>query len=133
MTKREKLKKVRYGRSYKYFNQNEFENELKIVDWNILFQNKTADECTTIFCKKIDHLLDEMAPIRHLTKKEVNLMKIPWITKGILISMMELHKEYINENYSVKKFQLFKLYKQERNMIISLIRKIKSVYYVAFF
>ena len=39
------------------------------------------------FYDQIDKLLDEMAPIKKLTKKEQGLKKRPWITYGILTSM----------------------------------------------
>ena len=80
-------KEVKYGRSYKHFNQNEFENELKKIDWNLIFLGKNSEGALDAFYKTIEKLLDEMAPIRRLTKKEIDLLKRPWITSGLLKSI----------------------------------------------
>ena len=60
--KTSKTKNVRYGRSYKNFNHDEFKNELKNLDWENTFRNTT-------FLKTIERLLDEMAPVQRLNKK----------------------------------------------------------------
>ena len=70
-----KFKEVRYGRSYRHFNENEFENELKAIDWTQLLSNKNSEEAFEVFFKKIERLLDEMAPVRRLTNKEIDLLK----------------------------------------------------------
>ena len=46
------------------------------------------------FYNKITNLLDEMAPIKKLTKKEKGLTERPWITTGILKSMASRDKSY---------------------------------------
>ena len=77
-----------------------------------------------------------MAPVRSLSKKEVNLQQRPWITNGILKSIKErdrLHKLYTKEIDETKKRELYIIYKTKRNLITSLIRKSKSDYYVAYF
>ena len=77
-----KQRKVpRYGRSYKNFNEDEFNNELKKINWNELFRNQTSKQCTSLFYNTIERLLDEMAPVTRLTRKETNLLKRPWVTK----------------------------------------------------
>ena len=46
-------KEKRHGRSYRHFNQNEFEDELRAIDWNQLFFNKSSEETFEIFFKTI--------------------------------------------------------------------------------
>ena len=41
---------------------------------------ETSEEFYTIFLNTIEKVLDEMAPISRLSKKEINLLKRPWIT-----------------------------------------------------
>ena len=54
----------KYGRSFKNFSQNEFNNEIKNVNWELHFHNKNSDQCLNFLITKIDLLLDEMAPIK---------------------------------------------------------------------
>lgn len=49
---------------------------------------------------KIEKLLDEMAPVKKLTKNEIGLQQRPWITPDILAAINErnnLYKEFIEE------------------------------------
>ena len=87
-----------YDKCYRNFNEVEFNNELKQINWNELFKNKSSEQCASLFYYTIERLLDEMAPVIHLTRKEANLLKLPWITNGILISIKEcnkIHKQYL--------------------------------------
>ena len=73
-----------------------------------------------------------MAPVKKLSKNEVRLQKLPWITKGILISMKsrdKAYKEFVKEKNSALKNDLHIRYKKMRNLIISLIRSSKKDYY----
>ena len=77
-----------------------------------------------------------MAPLRKLTKKEIELQKLPWITNRLLISMDDRDKTYklfLKENDEFKRTELFSLYKRKRNLIVSLIRHSKKDYYASFF
>ena len=129
-------KAPRYGRSYKNFNEEIFHNEIKQKDWNKLFENKSSESCMNTFYNTIEQLLDEMAPVKRLTKKEVNLLKRPWITKGILISIKnrdKIHKEYLKCKETNRKDQIYKIYKRKRNLITTLLRQSKGDYYQSFF
>ena len=134
--KHNKIKSVKYGRSYKHFNQNEFETELQNINWINILQGNSTEQCFNKFFLIIEHLLNEMAPLRKLTKKEIELQKLPWITNGLLISMADRDKTYklfLNENDDQKKSDIFLMYKRKRNMVISLIRRSKRDYYDVFF
>ena len=72
-----KNKNVKYGRSYKYFNQNEFANELKKINWQSILLGNATEESFNKFFLVIEHLLNEMAPLRKLSKKEIELQKHP--------------------------------------------------------
>ena len=131
-----KTKNVKYGRSFKHFNQNEFETELKNINWEYLFTNKNCDEKFTTFFLAIERLLDEMAPVRQLTRKEINLLSRPWITNGILKSIKDrdfTHKTFLKEKDIKQKEDIFNNYKIKRNLIKILIRQSKRDYYIAFF
>ena len=42
----------RFGRSFKNFNQNEFEDEIKSINWIEMFLGKSSDDCTSLFSTK---------------------------------------------------------------------------------
>ena len=92
--------------------------------------------CLNLFYNTTTKLLDEMAPFKRLTKKEVSLKQRPWITTGILISMKKrdcLYKDMAKETNNHNKVILTNLYKYHRNKIVSLIRVSKKKYYSDFF
>ena len=127
---------VSYGRSYKHFNQNEFSEELSNVNWNNLLANKNADDSFNTYFRVIEQFLDEMAPVKRLTKKEIQLKKRPWITHGILASINDrdkLYKEFTKEIDPILKSELHTRYKRKRNMIVTLLRQSKKQYFAAYF
>ena len=126
-------KYVKYARSYRNFNQHEFGEELKQINWENLFStNNNIQSLCSQFLEKIEKLLDEMAPVRKMTKKDLGLEQRPWITKGILISMKKRDQYYkvFAHNRDVEIQKMYKLY---RNMIITLTRRSKQNYYANFF
>ena len=77
-----------------------------------------------------------MAPIRKLTKKEMDLKQNPWLTTGILKSIKardDIHKKFLNAKDPVRRQNLFREFKIKRNLITTLIRSSKSQYYKDFF
>ena len=55
------------------------------------------------FYFKIETLLDEMAPLKKLTKKEIGIQQRPWITPDIIAAINErnkLYKEFLEEEKS---------------------------------
>ncbi len=134
--KKHKNKSVKYGRSFKNFSHDEFEKELQIIDWSTILDDDNCDASFTTFFKTIENLLDEMAPIRKLTKKETNLLTRPWITNGILKSIRDrdqIHRNYMKEKDEQTKQNLFQSYKTKRNLIKIILRQSKRDYYVQFF
>ena len=90
----------------------------------------------SLFYDKTLKLLDEMAPFKKLTKKEINLQQKPWISKGILNSMKKrdtFYKDFIKEKNPVNKERLHRIYKSYRNLIVTLLRKSKIKYYTEYF
>ena len=75
-----------------------------------------------------------MAPYRKMTRKETKVEQMPWITRGILVSMGVRDKTYKlqkNEKDIIRKGELLQLYKHYRNIIVTLLRKSKQNYYAA--
>ena len=126
----------KYGRSYRNFHNEEFQEEINRIDWTPLFNNRSVNAQVRIFLDKIDDILNVMAPIRKLTKREQKLKVNPWITSGLLKSMRDrdkLYKQFTKETDQVKKNDIFTIFKKKRNLIITLLRRSKSNYYASFF
>ena len=126
----------RFGRSFKHFNKDEFEKELNNVDWVSIFQRKNADDCTSFLVNQVEHLLDELAPMKRLTNREVGLKQRPWITPDILRKMKERDKfynKYTKEIDPNTKNIIFQVYKKKRNEVVNIIRHSKNEYYANFF
>ena len=131
-----KTKKTRLGRSFKNFNHDEFKRELININWESLFLNKDAEICFNSFFNKVEDILNLMAPIKNLSKKEIKLQEKPWITSGLLKSMKsrdKLHKAFVKEVDPIKKTTIFNKYKTKRNMILKLLRVSKDKYYEQLF
>ena len=85
---------------------------------------------------EIDLLLDEMAPIRKISRNEIRLQQRPWITHGILTSMKirdKLLKQSSKSKDPVKKITYYNLFKKYRNLIVTLQRRSKGNYYQNYF
>jgi len=133
----DKFKDRKSVRNWRIFNKQEFFEELSKIDWDhYLPPGMNTEESIYKFYNTLTNLLDEMAPMKKLTKKELSLKQNPWITYGITKSMKkrdQLYKEFLSENNPDNKKNIFINYKKYRNMIISLIRKNKRKFYIDYF
>ena len=92
-----------YQRNFKYFNERE---SLNASDPNLSMNN---------FYNQINILLDEVAPYKKLTKKEIKLKSKPWITIDIQHLMQKrdkLYHKYCQESNKTKKEELYINYKK---------------------
>ena len=55
------------------------------------------------FYFKIEKLLDEMAPVKKLTKKEISLQQRPWITPDILTNGINFTRSLLKKKVLIKK------------------------------
>ena len=128
---------IKYARNFKNFKECEFLEELQNIEWTDVTENgNNTNTSFDIFLAKIEYLLDIMAPVRKMTKRELGLQKRPWITKGILTSMRKRDQLYKNASITVdpiQKSNIFKRFKKYRNLIITLQRKSKGNYFLEYF
>ena len=88
-------KKTRFGRNWRVFNKNEFKEELEKSSWdNVTSPHIDTNTSVSNFYFKIETLLDEMAPFKKLTEKEIGLQQRPWITPDIIAAIKERNKLY---------------------------------------
>ena len=84
-----KMKKLRQ-RDYRHFNNQEFMEELRKIDWVKTLAGTRAEEAFSIFYTAVDDVLNAMAPTKLLSRKEIGIAAKPWLTKGILKSIQIL-------------------------------------------
>ena len=128
--------KMKKARTYYNFNHDEFKNELLNINWQNIFDNNNAEESLNIFVRTIENVLNEMAPVKTLTQKELKSENKPWITTGLLKSIKnrdKLHKQYLTEKSEIRKKHLYEKFKIKRNLIITLLRIAKTDYYTQYF
>ena len=93
-------KKNRFGGNWRVFNKNEFQ-ELEKSPWdNVPSPHIDNNTSVSNFYLKIEKLLDEMAPVKKLTKNEIGLQQRPWITPDIWGAINErntFYKEFLEE------------------------------------
>ena len=130
------VKKIKFARDFRNFNKREFEEELRNIDWSGINENTGTDLSYMYFYKKIEEILDLLAPYRKMNRREIKLGQMPWITQGILVSMAirdDYYKHLKSEKDPDIKAQFSVLYKRYRNMIVNLLRRSKNNYYAVYF
>ena len=129
--------KEKHGRNWRIFNSNEFREELIRCSWDdVISPTINTHISVSNFYHKIEKLLDEMAPVKKMTQKEIGLRERPWIDHDILVAMFErnkLHKDFLDERNSIIRNENYENYKTKRNLVTSQLRKAKKKYFNNFF
>ena len=130
--------KNNYKRDYSFFNYNEFKNDLFDLNWNTILEipGLSANAGFDIFLQTITRLLDEHAPIKKLSKREISLKAKPWITtkiSNLMIKRDKIFKSFCKEKNDEVKQKTHVRYKRLRNYVVKLIKDSKKEHYVNFF
>ena len=125
-----------YARNFKNFSEQEFHDKLINSNWNDILLKDKEDPNKNLnnLHIHINNILDELAPLRKLSKNEIRLHTKPWINMEIQQKIYKINK--ILNKYSKRKnknssesIHLFKEYKTIRNKITSMKGNSKVVYY----
>ena len=137
------LKKEQECNTYKRDLRNFCERELEELvikgsDWDNIcdLDRNDSNYSRKNFLDTQNFHLDEMAPYRKVTKKEIQLVMKPWITKEILEKYNRrdsLLKSISVDNDKGKLTILHNNYKKLRNKITKDKRDSKKVYFTAYF
>ena len=126
-------------KDFENFNEREFE-EVVIdgLNWDEICMIRIGDASASFksFHDTVNFHLDEMAPDRILSNKELKLMLKPWITQEILTKCDkrdELLKKFKNEKNLDTANQIYKEYKLLRNQITADKRRGKKAHNIAQF
>ena len=129
-----------YSRNFKCFNEREFIEILDNTNWIPIIAIDLNDPNISLnnFYHHINYLLDELAPYKKLTKREIKLKSKPWINNNILTKMQErdkLLKKYCNlkDKNSTHAQNIYNQYKTIRNNATYLKRQSKINFYKDYF
>ena len=123
-------------RDYRFFNQDEFQNDLLQLNWDFISHSSDVDSCFSYFYDSINFLFDEHAPLKTLSKREKLFKTKPWIDNTIKNEMKlrdNLFRRYCRSKNLDKKRELFLEYKLQRNKVIYRTRQSKNSYYKNYF
>ena len=82
---------------FKNLNKESFESDIKETKWDEILELKkgNVDLSSENFLKTFDSIIDKHLPLRKLTIQEKKLSQKPWITTGILNSIKNKNRKYI--------------------------------------
>ena len=125
-------RKITLKRDTKNFDAIKFQEDLRNKILTDITNYENINESYDFFHKNYQTILNKHAPVKSLTKKQQELERKPWVTKGILTSTKiksQLYKKFKKSKLN-KDYQKFKIY---RNTINSLLRKSKKHFYKEYF
>ena len=127
-----------YERDWSKFDQENFILDYFSVDWEDLLKidERNADNSTKIYLDKINMLLDIYTPLKKNNKYKLKFKYKPWITLGLQKSIFVKNKllaNFINKKDPILKEEFHTNYKKYRNLLSTLMKKIKQAYYDKYF
>ena len=112
-------------RDYSSFNQNEYLNEIEMIDWTPLYQSDNLNEITNDVVNLLIKISNKHAPIKKVSRSKQKQLNKPWISNGILKSIKNKQRMYSTHFHSnnVEKINRYKTYANKLNYIISISKK----------
>ena len=126
-------KQTKKKRDKKNFDPEKFQAEL-LDNGNLLLElinAETAQAACNIYMEKFLIKLDEMSPLRTLSKKERKIAEKPWLTTGILKSISKkrsLFKKFKSDKFKNKSSDAYIRYKYHNDQICKLKRVSKAMH-----
>ncbi len=117
-----------FKRDFKNFSEKDYISAIKLKNLSPL-SGTSLEEKYENFQGSIVDTINEHAPFRKVSKRQVKLRRKPWITRGILKSISIKNKLYKRFLKSKDKFW----YKYYRDVLNHLLRKSKRTYFQEYF
>ena len=119
-------------RDWSKFVQQNFVLDYFDKDWSDVLQLDQQDVNLSInsFLDKMNSILDEHAPLKQVNKYKLKFKSKPWITPAIQKSISvknSLLKRFINSNDLKSKDIFHEQYKDYKNMLSTLLKKVKQI------
>ena len=112
-------------RSYKNFNVNDFNDDLRNVPWYVVDNESNVDDALLTWNKLFLEVADDHAPVR---KRRVKGNLLPWMNNKIRAEMQKrdyFHRKARKSNHS----KHWSTYRKLRNAVNCLVKSAKSKYY----
>ena len=127
-----------FERNLSKFDQENFILKYFDIDWsNLLNLNeKNVDLSTNNFLNAMSSLLDKYAPFKKVSKYKLKFKTKPWIIFGIQTSISvknKILKKFINKKDLQMKADCHEKYKKYRNLLSTLMKESKQIYYAKYF
>ena len=117
------------GRSFKYFNEKNFQQDLTTAPWSVCLIFDDPDDCYWAWSKIFEEICDDHVPYREIKIRRVSL---PWISPQIRHKMNLRYKSYKKAKRSDDAV-LWSEYRKIKNKITSEVRRAKANYYRGLF
>ena len=120
-------------RDYSKLNASDLINDVNVVDWqNIMSGSADCDSMFQTFHQTLVQIIDEHAPLRKLSKRELKLKRKPWITNAIRKSI-QIKDKLLKTYLKTKSQEIYTKYKKYRNKLKHLVNISKKRYYNDYF
>lgn len=117
--------KIVLKRSFKHFNENNFCDEVRQVDWSQVLQEDDPNLALGVFDHLLFPIVNKYAPVKKLTVRNV---RSPWIDQDLKVHMMERDRAKAEAIKSGGE-QEWNKYRKLRNFVTMLNKKKKRMYY----
>ena len=122
-----------YELEFSQFDEQEFINDFDTMDWSYIHDDKTdLDKKFGYFHAKVSSCVEQNAPFKKVSKKQMKLKYEPWINKVLKI-MRKRDKIYSQLKCIPTGKNILELYKKFRNKVIYVARKNRFSYYQYYF
>ena len=129
------VSKVRKAtRSYKHYNVDSYCSDLANAKWDYVYKCKDVNDAYSTFYGIFEKVFDKHAPFRsNNTTQSKCYPKNPWVTKAILKSIKRKYKLYIKYRSSNFDKKCEREYKKYRNVLTTVLKNAKRMYYSSMF
>ncbi len=125
------LKEKKYYRDYSKFRNELFLNDLSKIDFNKLVSSNVNESMNAII-NALKDVTNKHAPIRKTSSSKQRLLKKPWISKGLLVSIKKRQKMFRTHFLSKNSIKV-KQYKTYNNKLNKIKERAKRNYFAAQF
>ena len=127
-----------FERDWSKFDKENFILDFFSVDWKQTINIETNDVNKSFqsFIENMNLLLDKYAPYKKISKYKLRFKTKPWLTQDLQKSIEiknSTFKKYIRAKDKVTKSRLHEQYKEQRNVLSTLMKQSKERYYNDFF
>ena len=117
--------KIVLKRMFKYFNENNYYEEVKNIDWSTVLQEEDPNTALNVFNKLLMPIIDKHAPLK---KRTVRNVSSPWLDQELRHYMAQRNEAKVQAIKSGDT-QQWDLYRKLRNFVTKLNKIKKNNYY----